>query len=36
MNHGLVARLSFNNEQNINTLDILWILIMHFMFTPKL
>jgi len=35
MSHGLVIRLWFNNEQDINILGILLILVMHFMFTPK-
>jgi hypothetical protein len=36
MSHGLVIRLWSNNEQDINTIDNLWIYIMHLMFTPKL
>jgi len=35
MNHDLVARLWSNNEQNINTLGILQIWIMHLIFTPE-
>jgi hypothetical protein len=35
MSHGLAVKLWFNNEQDINTLGILWILIMHIMFTPE-
>jgi hypothetical protein len=34
--HGLVIKLWSNNEQDINTLGVLWILIMHLMFTPDL
>jgi hypothetical protein len=33
--HGLVVKLSSNNEQDINTLGILWILIMYLMLTPN-
>jgi len=36
MNHGLAAKLWFNNEQGIDTLSILWIWIMHLIFTPEL
>jgi hypothetical protein len=35
MGHGLATRLLSNNEQNINILDILWILVMHLMLTPE-
>ncbi len=33
--HGLVVKLWYNNEQDINTVSILWILVMHLMFTPE-
>jgi hypothetical protein len=33
MSYGLEATLWSNNEQNINTFGILWILIMLFMLT---
>jgi hypothetical protein len=35
MIHGLVAKLWYYNEQDNNTLGILWILIMHLILTPK-
>jgi hypothetical protein len=33
--HDLTTKLCLNNEKNINTLGILWILIMCLMLTPE-